>query len=385
MTERIARFNELIPSTLPFVEGRIEGHKERKNYSIVGPGVAEDSQQSVKISKPHGYNLGAVSANPKNGSGLHSHTTAEVFLIYSGSWRFYWGADGANEIILGKGDIISMPTNMFRGFENAGDEEGLIFVVLGNDDPGIITWVPNVLIKAKETGLALLDDNSLIDLKENEIPPNRKLLEPITYETLQKFDNYRIDEIENFICRFKNQINHEINLNNGIKIIQIIGSSFSNKNYNAIIDHDTGFNLSILKGKQGLIEDLVFDKPTILFSQKGNWKVKIEENEFNINSKDKISPGLFPLHYSPGLPLRMNAKKNKTNEAFVLLKKRENVSKDIYYLSKTNNLNEAAKNLYSVLRKIKKDKYKSIAVEKIPNEGIGKTINDRLKRASNFK
>ena len=289
MTERIARFNELTPSTLPFVEGRIEGHKERKNYSIVGPGVAEDSQQSVKISKPHGYNLGAVSANPKNGSGLHSHTTAEVFLIYSGSWRFYWGADGANEIILGKGDIISMPTNMFRGFENAGDEEGLIFVVLGNDDPGIITWVPNVLIKAKETGLALLDDNSLIDLKENEIPPNRKLLEPITNETLQKFDNYQIDEIEKFICRFKNQTNHEINLNNGIKLIQIIGSGFSNKNYNAIIDHDNGFNLSILKGKQGLIEDLVFDKPTSLFSQKGNWKVKIEENEFNINSKDTFS------------------------------------------------------------------------------------------------
>ena len=81
----------------------------------------------------------------------------------------------------------------------------------------------------------------------------------------------------------------------------------------------------------------------------------------------------------------MNAKKNKKNEAFVLLKKRKNVSKDIYYLSKTNNLDEAAKKLYSVLRKIRKDKYKSIAVEKIPNEGIGKTLNDRLKRASNFK
>ncbi len=289
MTERIARFNELTPSTLPFVEGRIDGHKERKNYSIVGPGVAEDSQQSVKISKPHGYNLGAVSANPKNGSGLHSHTTAEVFLIYSGSWRFYWGADGKNEIILSKGDIISMPTNMFRGFENAGDEEGLIFVVLGNDDPGIITWVPDVLIKARETGLALLDDNSLIDLKERKLPSNRKLLEPITNEILQTFDNYEIKEIEKFICRFKNQINHEINLNNGIKIIQIIGSNFSNKNYSALINHDTGFNLSILKGKQGLIEDLVFDKPTILFSQKGNWKVKIKEDEFNIDSRDTFS------------------------------------------------------------------------------------------------
>ena len=289
MTERIARFNELTPSTLPFVEGRIEGHKERKNYSIVGPGVAEDSQQSVKISEPHGYNLGAVSANPKNGSGLHSHTTAEVFLIYSGNWRFYWGADGRNEIILSKGDIISMPTNMFRGFENAGNEEGLIFVVLGNDDPGIITWVPNVLIKAKETGLALLDDNSLVDLKESEIPPNRKLLEPITNEMLQKFDNYQIHEIEKFICRFKNQTNHEIDLKNGIKLIQIIGSNFSNNKYDHLINHNTGFNLSILKAKKGLIEDLIFDKPTILFSQKGNWKVKIGKDEFNINSKDTFS------------------------------------------------------------------------------------------------
>ena len=303
MTERIARFNELTPSTLPFVEGRIEGHKERKNYSIVGPGVAEDSQQSVKISEPHGYNLGAVSANPKNGSGLHSHTTAEVFLIYSGNWRFYWGADGRNEIILSKGDIISMPTNMFRGFENAGDEEGLIFVVLGNDDPGIITWVPNVLIKAKETGLALLDDNSLVDLKESKIPPNRKLLEPITNEMLQKFDNYEINEIEKFICRFKNQTNHEIDLKNGIKLIQIIGSNFSDNKYNHLINHNTGFNLSILKAKKGLIEDLIFDKPTILFSQKGTWKVKIEKDEFNINSKDTFS---LPLNTKVSISIDNN-------------------------------------------------------------------------------
>jgi len=159
------------------------------------------------------------------------------------------------------------------------------------------------LIKAKETGLALLDDNSLIDLKENKIPSNKKLLEPITNETLQKFDNYEINEIEKFICRFKNQINHEINLNNGIKIIQIIGSSFSNKNYNALIDHDTGFNLSILKGKKGLIEDLVFNKPTILFSQKGNWKVKIEDEEFNINSKDTFS---LPLNIKVSVSIDNN-------------------------------------------------------------------------------
>ena len=289
MLDRIAKFQELIPSTLPFVEGRLDGHKERKNYSIVGPGVAEDSEQSVKISKAHGYNLGAVSANPKNGSGLHSHTTAEVFLIYSGKWRFYWGADGKNEIILGKGDIISMPTNMFRGFENAGDKEGLIFVVLGNDDPGIITWVPKVLINAKETGLALLDDNSLIDLKKNEIPTGKKLLEPINNDQLQKFDNYSLNEIEKFICRFDNQSKFQNDLDNGIKLIQIIGNQFCNQSYNPLIDQNTGFNLSILKSKNGQIKDLIFTKPTIMFSQKGLWKIKIENDIFEINSKDTFS------------------------------------------------------------------------------------------------
>ena len=104
-----------------------------------------------------------------------------------------------------------------------------------------------------------------------------------------------------------------------------------------------------------------------------------------INSKKNIAPGQFPLHYSPGIPLRMNVKKPKNNEAYVLVKKRKNTFKNSYYLSKKNNLRESAKNLYSLLRKIKKDGYRMIAVEKIENKGIGKTINDRLKRASNFK
>tara|TARA_B100001540_G_C15657727_1_gene574087 strand:+ start:71 stop:343 length:273 start_codon:yes stop_codon:yes gene_type:complete len=90
------------------------------------------------------------------------------------------------------------------------------------------------------------------------------------------------------------------------------------------------------------------------------------------------------LHYSPGIPLRINAKKPKEDEAFLLIKKRKITLKNYYYLSKKNNLKQAAKNLYSLLRKIKKDGYKMIAVEKIPNIGIGKTINDRLQRASKY-
>tara|TARA_B100000579_G_scaffold406409_1_gene392838 strand:+ start:431 stop:637 length:207 start_codon:yes stop_codon:yes gene_type:complete len=68
----------------------------------------------------------------------------------------------------------------------------------------------------------------------------------------------------------------------------------------------------------------------------------------------------------------------------VLIKKRKINLNNYYYLSKKKDLKQAAKNLYSLLRKIKKDGYKMIAVEKIPDFGVGKTINDRLKRASKY-
>jgi len=132
----------------------------------------------------------------------------------------------------------------------------------------------------------------------------------------------------------------------------------------------------------------LIDKPTIL--RLGGLDVfKIEKilNKkilIQTNSKIGIAPGQFPLHYSPGIPLRMNAKKHKKNEAYLLIQNRKKISKNHYYLSKKSNLRQAARNLYSLLRRVKNKGYKMIAVEKIPNFGIGKTINDRLKRASKF-
>ena len=113
---------------------------------------------------------------------------------------------------------------------------------------------------------------------------------------------------------------------------------------------------------------------------------KILKKKISINTNpSKISaPGQLKIHYSPGIPIRLNVKKIKKDEAFLLIKKNKINKTNYYFLSKKGDLKEAAKNLYTILRKIKKDNYKSIAVDKIPNIGIGKTINDRLLRASKF-
>ena len=140
-------------------------------------------------------------------------------------------------------------------------------------------------------------------------------------------------------------------------------------------------------GLESTIVDLR-SKPKIL--RLGGLETSIIQKVLNkkilINNKPlKISsPGQFKLHYSPGIPVRLNVKKIKKGEACLLINKKKNAKSNYYFLSKNGNLKEAARNLYSMLRKIKKNKHKSIVVKKIPNKGLGKTINDRLIRASKF-
>ena len=110
-------------------------------------------------------------------------------------------------------------------------------------------------------------------------------------------------------------------------------------------------------------------------------KVLKRKLNYKTNKSTKV-PGQSKFHYSPGIPIRLNVKKHYLDEAFVLIQKRKKFDKNYFYLSKNKNLKEAGKNLYKTLRNIKRLKFKKIAVEKIPNTGIGQTINDRLKRAS---
>ena len=111
-------------------------------------------------------------------------------------------------------------------------------------------------------------------------------------------------------------------------------------------------------------------------------KFLINKNKKKYKIKNIVVPGQGKVHYSPQIPIRLNINNPKKNEAYILIKKRKSSKKNFFYLSKKKNLKEAAKNLYKTLRIIKKNKFKSIAVEKIPNIGFGETINDRLIRAS---
>ena len=138
-------------------------------------------------------------------------------------------------------------------------------------------------------------------------------------------------------------------------------------------------------GLESTIISLV-DKPKILrlggIERTKINKVLNKKIKYDKTNKKISVPGQSKLHYSPGIPIKLNITKPKPNEAFILIKKRKKSYKNYYYLTKNKNLKQAAKNLYRILRIIKKKNYERIVVEKIPNNGFGETINDRLKRAS---
>lgn len=95
------------------------------------------------------------------------------------------------------------------------------------------------------------------------------------------------------------------------------------------------------------------------------------------------SPGLLEKHYAPSIGMRLNAETVLSNEALLAFgpSPLKGASKTLN-LSIDGQLDEAAHNLYKMMRALDDPQFQSIAVMNIPNEGIGVDINNRLKRAA---
>ena len=95
------------------------------------------------------------------------------------------------------------------------------------------------------------------------------------------------------------------------------------------------------------------------------------------------SPGMLASHYAPRKPLRLNAASADAGEA--LLAFGPNPPRSIHAslnLSPAADLVEAAANLFAYLHRLDASKAHTIAVMRIPDEGLGHAINDRLRRAA---
>jgi L-threonylcarbamoyladenylate synthase len=98
---------------------------------------------------------------------------------------------------------------------------------------------------------------------------------------------------------------------------------------------------------------------------------------------DVNAPGQLSNHYAPSIPIRINVKPEDRQKGESLLSFGPNMPKRAALnLSKAGDLREAAANLFTMMRALDMPGIRGIAVVPIPNEGLGRAINDRLNRAA---
>ena len=134
-------------------------------------------------------------------------------------------------------------------------------------------------------------------------------------------------------------------------------------------------------GLESTVLELVGGRPVLL--RAGG--ITVEDLETAIGPVDEPAadeparaPGMLRQHYAPRTPLRLDADGPLSNEVYLGFGEAPTATCN---LSPTGDLEEAARNLFAMLRRLDTYGARRIAVAPIPDRQLGKAINDRLRRA----
>lgn len=291
MDSRIVRYGDLRPCKTAFIDAHTPGSDQKENFTIIGGGVSESADQHVHIQDTPGFNIGAAGQPPKCRNSLHSHRTAEVFFVLKGRWRFFWGRWGdAGEVTLEEGDIINIPTGIFRGFENIGTDYGMIMAILGGDDAGGgVIWAPQVIEDATEHGLVLGENGKLYDSKKGAfLPDGVKPMPVLTDEDLKAFpEPTTLEVVPHYVARYWDMMSLSDR-----QPAKVIGE-------NAILRDKPGFDVELLSRASIPAEKQNNNHHTVLMPMRGHWRLDWDGGTTSLNPGDTcaVPPGVTHALY----------------------------------------------------------------------------------------
>lgn len=294
MERLIVRYGDLKPCKTAFIDAHTPGSDQKENFTIIGGGVSESADQHVHIRETPGFNIGAAGQPPKCRNSLHSHRTAEVFFVLKGRWRFFWGRYGtAGEVVLEEGDIINIPTGIFRGFENIGTDYGMIMAVLGGDDAGGgVIWAPQVIEDAADHGLVLAETGRLYDTKAGAtLPPDVAPMPTLTEGELKAYPEPTTkDVVPHYVARYWDMMalaDHQ-----PANVIGVDG----------ILRDKPGFEVDFLA--RGSIPATLDsnDLHQVLMPMRGHWRLEWNQGEAVLNPGDTcLIPPNMPYALQPSM------------------------------------------------------------------------------------
>lgn len=204
LAARFIPFSSLRSTTEAFIDYCLPECKPKLNYALIGPGVAQNPNQPVNLREPHGFQVGAVSLPHGKVNPAHMHFTCEVFICTRGDWRIQWGFNPEPGVAdIGEGDIVSVPTWIYRGFTNIGVDDGFLFTALGGDHTGGVLWGPTTVQAAARNGVYLTDDYRMIDTTRGEqVPADTPLFQAMTPQEIAQLRVWSTEEMLGRIVRF---------------------------------------------------------------------------------------------------------------------------------------------------------------------------------------
>lgn len=282
---RTIRRSDWVPCKAAFIDCRTPGSDQKDNYSFIGAGVSQNSDQFVNLTENHGFNTGAAGMPRGISNNLHLHFTAEVFVNLGGEFRLRWGVDGQEgEYVSTDGDVVSIPTWVFRGFTNEGPDDGVLYTVLGRDNTGGIIWGPSVLKEAESYGLHLTADNRLIDtVAGDQVPDDVQLIKPMQRKYIDELTNYTVEQMRSRVVQPGDRVFSQNALlcnsipGGGAELDLVIGYGMTeNRRQVPAIHEPHSFNLAWVRAAAG--EGLLrhrHDRAQAVLVRSGRWEVSV--------------------------------------------------------------------------------------------------------------
>ncbi|WP_420861185.1 cupin domain-containing protein [Algirhabdus cladophorae] len=287
METRIVRYGDLMPCKTAFIDAHTPGSDQKENFTIIGGGVSESADQHVHIKDTPGFNIGAAGQPPRCRNSLHTHSTAEVFFVLSGTWRFFWGRWGdAGEVTLEQGDIFNIPTGIFRGFENIGTDYGMIMAILGGDDAGGgVLWAPQVIQDAADHGLVLAETGKLYDTKQGQVLPEGLKPMPLMAEDIlaQMPEPSTLDVVPHYVARYWDMVALADK-----QPAKVIGDQ-------AMLQDRPGFDVDFLTRGSIPADAYAYDGHEVLMPVRGHWRLNYDGGSSVLNAGDTcaVPPGVI--------------------------------------------------------------------------------------------
>lgn len=294
LRRRIITPSQFVADGSAFVDVHLPRSAGKASFSFIGAGVTQSKDAPTNLVDAHGFCVGGAGLGPGMINNSHLHYTAEVFVCQTSQWRMIIGADASQSIAIGPGDIFSVPTWVFRSFENVGTEDGFLFTFLGGDDPGGILWAPHVLERARETGYVLDEEERVA--RVGDLPAGARTLRPVSPEVASQVEHFTDAEIEARVVRFHRRgwqqeaLLSSMVLGHGAKVAPVIGVGFNqHRRPNSAITYPHGFSVNWLSLDEGASLGLHrLSVPAVVLSMSAHIEVQLGAGE---STHMEVPPG----------------------------------------------------------------------------------------------